>query len=646
MKKFFILVFILFASNIFGQQVKYKVSETSINSKYAELGIAYLKNNKILFASSQKTDDDKAFAKNRRKHNREYFLDLFTGTITDKGDIINPKKFNNDIYNKFFEDNLTFSPDFKTLYFTWNNFFNSESSRKEVETYPLYLFKASINSDYQLYNITPVPFNSKNYSIKNPRFSEDGSQLLFASNMQGGFGNYDIYVCDVKSDGTLSWPRNIGTPINTSGNELFPYETSEKTIYFSSNAHQGKGGLDIFKSEFKNGKYQPAEDLPSPINTKYDDFSYISKNSTEGFITSNRPNGKGDVDIYSFKLEKIEPKKVVEAIDVKPAKEKQEITTIDSKNEKQLVVVTQECTQTISGLLFNKNSGKQLDDVVVSLFLNNILLDSQRVALGYSYKFNLQCNKVYKIVAKKDGFITKTLDFNTNSSDNYAISKTIALEQFNCKQLLKGSINNLQTNEPLINAHVLLFKNNVVQDTLLVNSNAEFSTKLDCNSTYRLVGSLKNYADDVAIIQTSNTTNDVISRNLLLKPFTEFVTRNNEKMIDTEPINFELNLAQINESMWPTLNKVVDILNKYPSIKIAIKNHTDNRASHTYNMSLSQKRAESLKNFLVNHNIDSNRIEALGMGETEPINKCNPPSSCTNAQHLENIRTDFVITTE
>lgn len=646
MKKLLVLIFLIYAPYIFAQQLKYEVFETSVNSKYAELGVAYLKNNKILFASSQKTEKDKAFSKDRRKHNREFFLDLYTGTVTDGGDVVNPVKFNNDIYNKFFEDNLTFSPDFKTLYFTWNNFFNSESSRKEVNTYPLYMFKASINSDYQPYNITPVPFNNKNYSIKNPSFSEDGTQLLFASNMQGGFGNYDIYVCDVFPDGNLSWPKNMGETINTSGNELFPFETSDKTLYFSSDGHQGKGGLDIFKSEFKNGKYQPIENLPAPINTKYDDFSFITKNSTEGFITSNRPKGKGDVDIYAFKIKKIEPKKVVENITVKEKTKKQEIKVNTTIKEKQLAEIQQECKQTISGLLFNKNSGKQLDDVVVSLYSNEKLLDSQRIALGYNYSFSLQCNTDYEVIAKKDGFVTKILKISTNSVANYAISKSIALEQFNCKQTLNGSVINIQTNEPLTKAKVLLYKKNTIKDTLLLDTNAQFSTKLDCNTAYRLVGSQKNYIDDITIIETSNTPNESITRKLLLKSFIEFVIKNNKKMIAVDVLNFELNKFNINENMWPVLNKVIDVLNKYPALKITIKNHTDNRAPHDYNMSLSGKRAESIKNFLINHYIDSNRIEAMGMGETEPINKCKPTNSCTNAEHLENIRTEFIVTAE
>ena len=300
-----LLLLITFTSNIYAQQQEpeFEIINTSINSEYAELGVTYLSDNTVLFASSKKNNKDKDFKKDRRRNNSHLFLDLYKGMVAENGDIIQIERFKNEIKNMFFESDIAFTPDYKTIYFTWNNYYDTKSRKDSAKYKTLYLFKASIDKNLNVSKITPMPFNSKNYSVRSPEVSKDGKQLFLVSDMPNGYGDFDIYVVDIYSNGSHSWPKNLGPNINTKEAEFFPTIDQNHNLYFSSYGHKGKGNLDIFKSEFKAGKFQKAKSLPSPINSKYDDFALVVDNSLNaGFFTSNRKYGKGGVDIYAFKV--------------------------------------------------------------------------------------------------------------------------------------------------------------------------------------------------------------------------------------------------------------------------------------------------------------------------------------------------------
>jgi outer membrane protein OmpA-like peptidoglycan-associated protein len=689
------LVFIFFNGSLLAQQENYKIFNTSINSKYAELGVTYLNNNTVLYASSKKTSKDKPFAKNRRKNNRQLFLELYEGRITDKGDIIETNTFNKEVYNKFFECDVTFSPDLKTIYFTWNNYYGDILRKDMNDRKPLYLFKATIDKNYKLSNIAPMPFNSRNYSVRNPEVSKDGTKLFFSSNMEGGYGGLDLYVSKINKDGSVGWPKNLGPKINTEKHEMFPYVDQKNNLYFSSFGHKGKGGLDIYKSEFKNGKYEEPQDLPSPINSKADDFAFvIDSNSDTGFFTSSRQNGKGDVDIYAFKpkiaacasyitanFKDNKTATKLDSVNVTLFKNNQviakQISTIanpfkfkldcnqsysltasknnyedaiidfssesNSKINKTITLSKVACNQLISGLLFNKLTKKMLDSVDVSLYKNNLFIDKQFIRKGYKYQFDLDCGENYTVKASKKGFIPTEFNFKTTSENKISIARTLLLAPISCNQLITGQIINKKTKEVLPNALVKLFKNNTLIDSLKLNLEAEFSYKGKCATSYRIVASQKNYDNDIASIITTNQDGIVVNRKLFLQPNTEFIVVRKQKMINTKPIYFDLDQAAITKDAAIELNRVVDILNKYPNIRLEVKSHTDSRAPDAYNMKLSNKRAEATIQYIISKGIDASRVFGRGYGETEILNKCKNGVKCTQAEHALNRRTEFIV---
>src|ERR1700756_350432 len=152
-----------------------------------------------------------------------------------------------------------------------------------------------------------LPFDIDSFQFNQPALSPDGNTLYFSSNMTGGKGHYDIWKSafdkKAKNWGT---PENLGASVNTMGNEGYPYmHTDGKTLFFSSDAMLGLGGLDIYKiTADKSGAFSgQAENLKYPMNSPHDDFGIIyDGNKDRGYLSSDREGGKGEDDIYSFYL--------------------------------------------------------------------------------------------------------------------------------------------------------------------------------------------------------------------------------------------------------------------------------------------------------------------------------------------------------
>ncbi len=149
------------------------------------------------------------------------------------------------------------------------------------------------------------------YNMCHAAYGPNAKILYFASDMPGGYGGYDIWY-SIKS-GKQGWqkPINCGALINSAGDELFPYVAADGTLYFASDAHVGMGGLDIFRSVGAEQSWEPIANMQSPINSSYDDFGMsLAPGSLQmGFLTSNRPGGKGSDDIYGFILDQFDAKK-------------------------------------------------------------------------------------------------------------------------------------------------------------------------------------------------------------------------------------------------------------------------------------------------------------------------------------------------
>ncbi|MEM8566614.1 MAG: OmpA family protein, partial [Bacteroidota bacterium] len=205
-------------------------------------------------------------------------------TISSLPDIIN-----NPIIN---EGSMTFSPDGKTMVFAKAG----SKKRKSIDEVSLYISRNrnGVWTQPRLLNI-----NSPGHWDSCPAFSRDGKKLYFASKRPGGEGGVDIWEARRNSRGRFYRPKNLGSEINTPGNDLFPYISDDGHLYFSSDGRPGFGGLDLFVARRVNGQTE-IENLGQPINSGADDFGIHLFKADRGFFTSNRDGGQGDDDIYTF----------------------------------------------------------------------------------------------------------------------------------------------------------------------------------------------------------------------------------------------------------------------------------------------------------------------------------------------------------
>ena len=276
----------------------YTIKNLDINTKESDFGTAFLGKDRVLFAAPT---TNTMIVKKTWKENGQQFLDLYTGLITDDRQLIEKKRMPGDVNTKYHEAGVAVSKDLKTVYYTANNFYEKKYLTDSSGVNNLQMFRASLGVDGKWTEKEKLPFNHVEYSIGHPALNHDDTKLYFVSDMPGGYGQADIYVVDINEDGSFSEPRNLGPRINTEGREMFPYVGKDNILYFSSDGHDGYGKLDVFASMIFDNTVSMPLSLEEPVNSVEDDFAFIIEDEKDrGFFSSNRDEGKGDDDIYSF----------------------------------------------------------------------------------------------------------------------------------------------------------------------------------------------------------------------------------------------------------------------------------------------------------------------------------------------------------
>ena len=500
-----------------------EIKNLDINSEYSDFGAAELNGN-LVFASSRGNGEIYEW-------NNQPYLDLYSAYRYDNKEFSEVTSLNSKINTKYHESSAAYSQDEKLMFFTRNNYYKKRAGKDKEGTNRLQLFSAKLNEDGVWDNIRSVHFNSDDYSVAHPTINKEGNRLYFASDMEGSLGLSDIYVVDIKEDGTLGTPINLGASINTEGQESFPFINTSGDLYYATNGLPGLGGLDIFVSKELDQSIASSqkqnfvvENLGMPFNSIADDFGfYENVVNKEGYFTSNRDGGKGDDDIYSY-------------------------------------------------------------------------------------------------------------------------------NELECKQLVRGVVRDVNTKALIPAATVVLFdKNGGELERVIVGNDAAFSFNVDCVVDYIVRGSKETYTPDEKRFTTTKSKLelelglDLEKEQIELKPCDDLA-----KALNIPLIYFDFDKYDIKYVAEIELQKVLAVLNQYPTMSIDIRSHTDCRASYAYNERLSDNRAKSTRQYLIDQGISASRITAKGYGESQLVNDCGceptNESSCSELEHQKNRRSEFIIT--
>jgi len=280
-------------SQFYRDSLNYSVHILNINSDASDFSPAYYKEG-IVFCSNRKKKD---FFQPTYQWDNSNYLDLYYSKNDFIGSNEAPIRLPNEINTKYHEGPSVFFDDNRKVIFTRNNF-NFGKLRTSAEgVSKLKLYYSAIDDKNGKWS-TPVAlyFDDDEYSTGHPTIAADG-QLYFASDMPGSIGGSDIWKSEFIY-GIWTTPENLGSKINTEGDEMFPFIKADGELYFASNGHKGMGGLDIFRARIDDEKFEVLN-LGFPVNTKSDDFGLIMKGN-QGFFSSNRQHGKGSDDIYKM----------------------------------------------------------------------------------------------------------------------------------------------------------------------------------------------------------------------------------------------------------------------------------------------------------------------------------------------------------
>ncbi|MBS1652917.1 MAG: OmpA family protein [Bacteroidetes bacterium] len=589
----------------------YKVDLAPFNSEQNDMCAVNYSGGAIIFASSRSKT---SWINVQHSWTNTNFLNIYETEKDKLGNYLQPQAFMRDLQSRYNDGPICFTKDYSKVFFTRNNIKSDEKSGDGK--YKLKILSATLNKN-GFDRVSELSINNKDYNVAHPALSPDGNTLYYASDMSGGFGGMDLYMSKKESDGNWGKPINLGSGINTAGNELFPFMANNGLFYFSSDGLDGMGGLDIYETKFKEDKAQRVYNMGEPINGQFDDFGiYISEDNKNGFISSNRKRGGLDDDIYFLQILK------------------------EVKRGKEIILYAR-----------NKQNGDSLPNTKIKFGESELTTNEQgKVQTLVEEEIN------YPIVIEKEDYFKFTDSVNTKSDPNDSFIKTLLLEK-DPKLALVGVVTDLKTNLPLegVKIEIKELPSKVDFDNTLSGTKGDYKKalrdkKIGDKISYEIKLSKQGYVDKVlTFIYDINKPGDInLNESVELKIGQVAVGMDLAKMIDMKPIYFDIGKSNIKPDAAIELDKVVKVMKEYSNMIVELGSHTDCRGSAAANLKLSSARAKSSASYIIKQGIDKTRISGKGYGESKLLNDCKcegkVQSKCSEAEHALNRRTEFIIT--
>ena len=444
----------------------------------------------------------------------------------------------------------------------------------------LNLYSATIEGK-EFTHVQRLPFNGSGYSVAHPCFTPDYKRLYFASNKPGGAGGTDIYFVEYDNS-AWSNPVNV-KEINTSGDEAFPYVDKEGNLYFASDGHPGLGGLDIFCATLDNGTVQDVKNMGYPMNSSKDDFGIIFSNSMlHGYFSSNRKRGFSDDDLYYFQ-------KGCRHV---------ELYVYDNTTR---VPVSNVTVRAGDFTLQTDAAGR------TQLCLESGESNFALTAKGYELQ-EIKSNAPYVEVS------LQPLRFNVQGT---------VISDAGRKAMQNVTLQLINENDNTITEWV-------------TGSNGLYDFPLNPESTYKLVAAKENCGTNtMELITRGLSTSRSFNADMIMLCKGDIVRIDN--------IYYDLNKATIRADAAAELDKLAELMYKYPDMRIELRSHTDSRAERAFNMKLSALRAQSVVDYLTGKGIVPYRMRAVGFGESQLLNGCADGVACSEEEHQQNRRTEFKV---
>ncbi|WP_129748709.1 OmpA family protein [Flavobacterium anhuiense] len=468
-----------------------------------------------------------------------------------------------------------------------------------------------------------------------------------------------LYTADLMPDGSVGKPELLVKRKKDNFNESSPIFTKDgRTMYFTrNNFTDGKRRsndknvtlLKLYKAELIDNTWQNIKELPFNSDQYSTAHPALSVDEKTLYFASDMPGTLGQSDIYKVAINQDgtfgTPENLGPVINTEG---RETFPFISGDNE-----------------LYFASDGRPglggLDIFASRIKANGTFDDVLNVGEPVNSK---QDDFAFSIDSKsRSGYFSSNRENGLGLDDIYRFTETRRLI---CEQNLSGTVTDAETNEILANTSLTLFnekfdpvgtistdeKGNYIFPDLRCGKKYTIRTaKNDYNAKEVAVTILKEKGETIQMIALNKVFKPLAAKTVAIKKTTISPVKVGSIRVGVDiakllnlPMNFfDLGKATIKKTSEPQLMKVVNLLNEYPAMKLDIRSHTDSRSSSESNQILSEKRAQSTKNWLIQKGISEDRLTAKGYGETQLVNKCADGVKCSEKEHMKNRRSEFII---
>lgn len=492
-----------------------------------------------------------------------------------------------------------------------------------VEKYELSLL--NVNSSYSDYGATvyedQLIFTSarENNQIANQKVhlwtNENFTSLYSSKIIADEFEEPVLFANEIQSN------LNNSTPV---------FSKDGNTMYFTSNNtklkknKQGNYLLKIFKAiKQADSKWSQIQELP--INSDYYNTAHPALSNDEKWLyfVSDREGTIGQSDLFRVAI-----------INDSQYGEVENLGNIINTSGRE----TFPFISATNDLYFASDGHPGLGGL--DLFYTNIQSDGTFgpvVNLGKPINSNMDDFGIYWNDQIKKGFV---------SSNRLGVDNIYQLEEKSCNSEINGYVYDEETNQKLSNSSVSIYDAFYqLVDTVQSNEFGFFSFKgIECDKKYRIKAEKVGF-NTKELVYNSDVSLSSNELNISLIAVKKKITVNDDlfKKLNLNPIHFDFDKSDIKSEAASELMKVLEVLKQYPTMKIQIRSHTDSRGKQNYNLTLSNRRANSTVQWFIDQGIESERLSAKGYGDTQLVNKCSKGVSCSPEEHAQNRRSEFIV---